>query len=191
MTYYRLKALKSQYGWFEFNYDKMLKAIGRKTYSSFVSKNLSLKEVWGDFEARIDPPDGEFSVDTPPDLSLWGSKPVLILNQRAFDALESVLKNYGEFLAAPCDGLPYWLFNCHTPKPADPITSKAVIEDEMQVGLESLNFSEDSIAGAPLFKTDFDLFTSLYCDEGFKQLVESNHLKGLEFRTDLATDPLQ
>lgn len=191
MNYYRLKALKNQYGWFEFNYDKMLKALGRKTFSSFARKNISLKDVWVDFEARIDPPDGEFTVETPPDLTLWGSKPVLVINQRAFDALEPVLKGYGEFLPAPCNGEPYWLFNSLTPKSADSTTSEAIVEDAMQVGLKSLNFSEATIAGAPLFKTDFDLFTSLFCDEYFKKLVESNNLQGLEFRTDLATDPLQ
>lgn len=190
MTYYRIKPDLKTYGWFEFDYQKMLKVLGRKTYSGFTQRDGSLAEHWTDFEGRFEAPDGEFAPLATPDISTWSAGPHLLLSPKAYDLLQAILAPWGEFLDAPSNGTHYRVFNCRTTRPANPITSKAKLEDGVQVVLESLNFKPSQIDGAPVFKTDFDYHASLYCDEQFKDLIESHGLKGLTFRADLATSPL-
>lgn len=190
MLYYRIKPDLYTYGWFEFDNQKMLKALGRQAYSGFTRRDASLAEHWEDFEGRFEAPDGEFAPLATPDISTWSAGPHLLLSPKAYDVLQETLAPWGEFLDAPCNGIHYRVFNCRTTRPADPITSKAKLEDGLQVGLESLNFRPSQIDGAPVFKTDFDYHTSLFCDDQFKAQVESHGLKGLTFRTDLATSLL-
>lgn len=189
-AYYRIKPDLKTYGWFEFDYQKMLKILGRKTYSGFTQRDDSLAEHWADFEGRFEAPDGEFAPLATPDISTWSAGPHLLLSPKAYKVRQETLALWGEFLNAPSNGIHYRVFNCRTTRPADPIISKATMEDGLQVGLESLNFKPSEITGAPLFKTDFDYHVSLYRDERFKDLMESQGLKGLTFRTDLATSPL-
>lgn len=190
MTYYRIKPDLKTYGWFEFDYQKMMKVIGRKAFSNFTRQDASVAEHWADFEGRFEAPDGEIAPTAIPDISTWSAGPHLLLNPKAFAVLEETLAPWGEFLDAPSNGTLYKVFNCRTTRPADPITSKAKLQEGVQVGLESLDFKPELVAGAPVFKTDFDYHTSLFCDDQFKALVESYGLKGLTFRTDLATSPL-
>ncbi|MCW8126575.1 hypothetical protein [Microbulbifer halophilus] len=190
MSHYRIKADKDTYGWFELDMEKVLKILGRKTYSKFTKTDMSISEKWDDFDARFEPPDGEVVVSDHPDITTWGTSCRLVLNNKAYDVLGSVLSPYGEFLSAPCEGQQYRVFNCRTTKPADESKSERKIVDGLQEGIISLDFNPKDIAGSPVFKTDFDLFRSLYCDERFKSLVEEYGLKGIEIRDDLETSPL-
>lgn len=190
MSYYRIKADKDTYGWFELDMDKVLKAIGRKTYSRFTKTNASIIDKWSDFEARFEPPDGEIVVTIRPDITSWGSGCRLVLNEKAFAVLAQLLTPYGEFLITPCEGQDYRIFNCRTTKPADKSKSEKEVINGLQTGLLALDFDPADFVNAPVFKTDYDLFTSLYCDERFKSLVEKHGLTGIALREDLATNPL-
>ncbi|MBB3062811.1 hypothetical protein [Microbulbifer rhizosphaerae] len=190
MTYYRIKADKDTYGWFELDMDKVLRALGRKTFSNFTKTDASIIDKWEDFDARFDPPDGEVVVSARPDITSWGSTCRLVLNEKAFGVLKRLLSPYGEFLITPCEGQRYRIFNCRTTKPADESKSQKEMMNGLQTGLINLDFDPTDIAGAPVFKTDYDLFGSLYCDEQFKSLVEENSLTGITLREDLATSPL-
>ncbi|WP_308363654.1 MULTISPECIES: hypothetical protein [unclassified Microbulbifer] len=190
MTYYRIKPDLDTYGWFELDMQKVLSALGRKTFSKFTETDASIADKWEDFEARLEPPDGEVVVSVRPDLTTWGGGCHLVLNEKAFDVLGSLLAPYGEFLSAPFEGEEYRIFNCRTTKPADESKSQKKLVDGLQEGLISLDFDPADIADTPVFKTDYDLFISLYCDERFKRLVEKNSLTGITLREDLATSPL-
>ncbi|WP_193164738.1 hypothetical protein [Microbulbifer hainanensis] len=191
MTYYRIKPDLDTYGWFELDYEKMLKTLGRKTFSKFTETDASIADKWDNFEARFEPPDGEVVVSIRPDLTTWGGGCHLVLNEKAFSVLKPLLAPYGEFLSAPSEGEEYRIFNCRTTKPADDSKSQKKLVDGLQEGLISLDFDPADIADAPVFKTDFDLFRSLYCDQRFKDLVREHGLTGIEIREDLATSPLQ
>ena len=191
MNYYRIKADRETYGWFELDMDKILKTLGRKTYSKFTKTDASIADKWDDFEVRFEPPDGEVVVSVRPDLTTWGTSCRLVLNEKAFDVLGPLLAPYGEFLSAPSEGEEYRIFNCRTTKPADESKSQKKLVDGLQEGLISLDVNSADIADAPVFKTDFDLFRSLYCDQRFKDLVREHGLTGIEIREDLATSPLQ
>lgn len=186
MTIYRIEPQLDVYGWFELNMDEVLEALGRKTYSRFKKTNTSIADSWQNFEAKFLAPDGKQDAEIRPDITTWSSSCHLVLNEKAYQALNKLLAEYGEFLPTTCEGSRYYIFNCQTTKPADEANSEKRINMGLQEGLNRLTFDDSVIGATPAFKTDYDLFTSLFCSQQFKDLVEENHLQGLSFHTDLA-----
>lgn len=185
MTYYRIEPKLHEYGWFNLDMNKVIDALGRKLYRSFKRTDVSIGEYWEDFDARFEAADGEVDTGIRPDITTWGASCHLVVNQKAYDALKDLLSPFGEFLATPCEGTVYRIFNCQTTVKADEAASEKIINQGLQEGLKSLEFKDGDVENAPAFKTDYDLYASLFCGEEFKRLVKNHDLSGIEFKEDL------
>ena len=58
-------------------------------------------------------------------------------------------------------------------------------EDGFEDGLELLNFEQDDIQNKLLFKSKLEGAQKVYCTDEFKNIIQSNKLKGLVFDEDL------
>ncbi len=150
-----------------FNYFNLSLAIGWKNVSSTFRPNFD----------RLD--------DPIPDISLWLGYASLVLNERAYDSIGDMLKNFGELLPIACNGDTFHIFNCRTLADADESKSKQTSFDGQVVGIEKIAFDEKEVMGKAIFKSKYNACVDLYCDGSFKNAVEKHELKGLSFSTDL------
>ncbi|MCA6064325.1 imm11 family protein [Thalassolituus marinus] len=121
-----------------------------------------------------------------PDISVWNYS-CLVLSDRAKIALESILKNTGEFLPLE-DGC--WLFNCLDTIDGTSIEangSKFKIDTEESLHIpETLNLRPEKISGKVLFKPGFAHNSFLICSAEFKDTATREELGGITFEEDLA-----
>ncbi|WKT59939.1 hypothetical protein Q2E61_13655 [Microbulbifer thermotolerans] len=122
-----------------------------------------------------------------PEISLWESRMVsLLLNARAYDAFKDRLAPEGEFLPVTVDGEPMHIFNCLSyAKEDESLCVRRYVDGELAVGLETLFFDDEDVAGRFLFKSKLQGGSELYCSYSFKALCEEVGLKGLRFDEDL------
>lgn len=121
------------------------------------------------------------------DITIWCAG-VLVLNARAYLALNADLADLGEFLPVSCRGGTYHLFNVLNvidDTAIDTQRTQAHIENGMFLGLERLAFHEDKLGDQVLFKTRADKLVSSYCTDAFKQRIEELGLEGLVFASNL------
>lgn len=118
-----------------------------------------------------------------PDISCWVDA-TLTLSPKAYRLLNDSLKDYGEFLPVSVAGESHYIFNCLTlglPK-EDKCTFNN--EEGMQAGPKYLEFDQ-SASEFLVFKTPIENCLTLFCNERFKQIVESFGLRGAIFDDDL------
>lgn len=123
-----------------------------------------------------------------PDITCWLND--LVLNEHSYEVLVNELSAYGEFLPITVEGISYWLL--HVNKFADinavdESNSHRVVDESDGIHLESLSFKESEVNKLLVFKTKYNDYKNIYCNESFKLLIEKLGLKGLEFREDLAS----
>ncbi|PUA26447.1 MAG: hypothetical protein B0W54_22065 [Cellvibrio sp. 79] len=124
-----------------------------------------------------------------PDITVWPGNACLALNAIALEKLNHYLKGYGELLPIESEGNPYWLFHSTKQTNLDLVDlekSARTISETGYVEMQALTFNEKKCADELIFLSEFSDYRDMYCTEEFKQLVESNGLKGLYFSTDLA-----
>lgn len=119
-----------------------------------------------------------------PEISLWDCG-CLLLNQRAYDALQHPLAGDGEFLPITVDGEPMHLFNCMTWAQEDMTLTEKAYLDGYEDGIATLAFDESSITGKMVFKSQLEGGGRLYASAAFKALVEQRNLQGLRFDPEL------
>jgi len=116
-----------------------------------------------------------------PDISpgLYSS---LVLSPKAYRLLGELLKDYGEFLPVIADGETFYMFNCFSIGDADEekCTFDYVTEDGVKMGISHLEFME-SAADNLVFKTPAESCVTLFCNERFKDIVESFEFSGISF----------
>lgn len=164
--------------------DLMPEEYSLKQIHRFYYHNLSLAEGWKNvastFKSNFD------RVNDPiPDISLWVGYASLVLNEKAFNALNDTLKSFGEFLPVTCGNDTFYIFNCLTLADADESRSKSVLQDGLPVEITKIDFDKNEIDGRLIFKTKFNACRDLYCGDEFKKAVESQALTGIIFLTDL------
>ncbi|WP_250460301.1 hypothetical protein [Microbulbifer litoralis] len=119
-----------------------------------------------------------------PDISLWGGAK-LILNAKAYDLLKERLAPEGEFLPVSADGQRMYAFNCLSyGKEDEELCVRKYLDGEF-VGLETLVFDDNDVAGRFLFKSKLQFGGALYCSSAFKALCNELGLEGLRFDEDL------
>ncbi len=146
-------------------------------------------EFWQPINATFFDNSDEQNVIAMPDVSEWFGYNCLALNQKAFEILRSHLEKFGEFLPTQSEGILYWIF--HSTKKTrmehiDLNNSSSTTDETGFIDMQSLVFKEKTLQGQLIFQTEFSNYRNMYCTEEFKNLVESNGLKGLYFSTDLA-----
>ena len=152
---------------------------------AFNPQPIAYQSVWTPLHIQfLKLPEGK---KTPlfPDISFRYGR--LFVTPAACLLLKRMLEPLGELLPVTYEGGEGFLFN-----PLIAAESLQAVETD-KLGYDEYgnlaHFSFDSakLAGNSLFKTKLDGFTGLYCNESFKNTVESLGLKGIQFNPDLAT----
>ncbi|RZK24915.1 MAG: hypothetical protein EOO43_06875 [Flavobacterium sp.] len=120
-----------------------------------------------------------------PDISCWIDA-TLTLSPRAYRLLKDLLSEYGEFLPVSISGELHYIFNCFSE--GEPIKEACVFNNEegMQAGLKYLEFDK-SVSNLVVFKTKIESCLTLFCNNRFKEIVESFGLNGVIFDENLVT----
>jgi len=137
--------------------------------------------AWVAPKAEFIPSDSGSEIE--PDITQWNGSD-LILNSKAKQALEHILKDVGDFLPLAGACKDHWMFNPTTRMGNDIIdtskTTSAYFDDGSWEKLESLGFNERTEQLAPcLFTLEIDRSVNLYCSDAFKTALEKNALQGL------------
>jgi len=164
--------------------------IGAKLGNPFVLRRNPIsawKENWKPLSVEFADESDKKDVTAPPDITVWFTDN-LVLNQRAYQALQDTLSPYGEFLPVHCEGIEYWVLHitkCADPGAIDEKNSARHIDESSFINLERLAFNEDKLSDVLLFRTEYTGYRNIYCTEKFKTLIEGAGLKGLLFTDDL------
>lgn len=118
-----------------------------------------------------------------PDIALTNGR--LFLTMEAKKLLDDVLnKIEGEYLSVWYNGNKKgFIFN---PQCIVHVDNRLSIRDENNE-ITSIAFNQENL----LFKTGFDDYLSLFCNDEFKKNIEDNNLKGITFSSDLSCYHLQ
>jgi hypothetical protein len=106
----------------------------------------------------------------------------LFLNQKAYDVLWPLIKDDGEFLPVRYqEHNGYFFIPLQVVQPDKKVSIKNEWED-----MVSLGFHEDEVKKFSIFRTEFDAFIGLYCQDSIKDAIEQAALTGLFITCDLA-----
>lgn len=158
------------------------KKLGRDTMFHFDQSPKSYSDIWQPLEITFAKLSGGKKGDMP-DLMIRNGR--LFLNNKAYDALRELLKSHGEFLTVTYGDESGYLFNILTlADDVDGLDDKLSTKNEFNE-LQSLAFHEDKVKNLSVFRTAFDDFMGVYCNEATKQAIESAGLNGVTFSPDL------
>ena len=109
----------------------------------------------------------------------------LFLNEKSYQLLLPLLSQSGEFLSVIYQNEPGYIFNpLKVADEVEGVDEKLSIKNNYSE-IESLFFREENVKHFPIFKTQFDSYIGIYCNQKFRDIVEKNNLQGLNFREDL------
>jgi|TARA_R110002126_G_scaffold57236_2_gene151934 hypothetical protein len=108
-----------------------------------------------------------------------------IMKMPVYELLKERLANFGEFLPVKAEGNNMILFNLLTFGQEQKDMCLTKYEDGFEDGLELLTFEQDDIQNKLLFKSKLEGAQKVYCTDEFKNIIQSNNLKGLVFDEDL------
>lgn len=181
--YYRIQPDLETYMRFQLDNFDFLDKLGDEFELSDFGKPL--QHAWRPVKGKFFP---GVAARTLPDISTWQTD-MLILNQKAYDALKDVLQPFGELLPVEVESDTYYLFNVLKRLPDEVIDedkSEYEYYEEEPVGFRVLNFNEKEIPEENmLFCLQKDFAYNIYCDNRFQQLLKDNGLVGLYLNTTL------
>ena len=156
--------------------------LGRDTMFHFDQSPKSYADIWQPIEITFAKLSGNKKGNMP-DLMIRNGR--LFLNKKAYECLHQHLEGRGEFLPVTYGEESGYLFNILAlADNVDGLDKKLSTKNEFYE-LQSLAFHEDRIKGFSVFRTAFDNFMGVYCNENFKLTIESAGLNGVSFSPDL------
>ncbi|WP_444998451.1 hypothetical protein [Aliikangiella sp. IMCC44359] len=172
---------------FRFDEEQLEDILGEPTdenFDSFINYNNAPKVFK---EIYTVPLNFNFSIDhkedkgkTIADLCVVNGR--LFLSQRAYDILLPLINEDGEFLSVRYqEGNGYFF----TPLSVVDVDPKITLKNEWG-DIENLGFNEKDVEKYAVFRTRYDGYIGLYCQDRVKQAIEDNSLTGLYITTDLA-----
>lgn len=108
----------------------------------------------------------------------------LVFNEKAYIELNETLNKYGEFLPLIHGDENLWLFNATNVIDAIDKTKSKFNEHG---GIKLPFFNCRSIKNEHVFKIKEDNYTSIFCSEKIKKIIETSNLKGVEFIEEKCT----
>jgi hypothetical protein len=164
----------------------LLQTLGRdippKTLMHFYRHDLVLKNHWKDIAATFEPIDRITKTQGIPEITVWAPG-TLVFSEKAVNTLKELLKG-GELLPVSTPHGNYWIFNCSRSENAIESESQRTLKDGQVLDVQAIEFDTEATK-EPIFKTDFDGFRSVYCNEVFKTLTENHSLQGVRFAHNL------
>ncbi len=115
-----------------------------------------------------------------PDLSVRSGR--MFLSKQAYSVLFPIIKDCGDFLPVNYAlGSGYFFIPLLVAKVDNHVTQMNEWEE-----ITSLGFIEEDVKEYPIFRTDYDTYYRLFCQEPIKKAIEDNNLTGLYITNDLA-----
>ena len=148
----------------------------------FNVRNTAMKSWWPTPDTKFKNIEGASSSSIP-DISYWIDAS-LVLSPKAYRMLGDMLQPSGEFLPVSVGKDTYYIFNLFVLGEADVEKCKHDIHDDIQLGLNHLEFKE-SAAQHLIFKSTYESCLTVFCSDRFKNAVEDLGLKGIIFDTNL------
>lgn len=119
-----------------------------------------------------------------PDITIEGGR--LFLNQTACNSLRKLIEMDGEILPIRYDDKDGFIVNpLKVAEEIQAFDQKHSIRNESGE-LDALTFHENKLTDTCIFRSKFDTYLGVFCNEEFKDTVESLGLKGINFSEDLA-----
>ncbi|WP_250462050.1 hypothetical protein [Microbulbifer litoralis] len=188
-TLYQLKQIPERFMALQLDVVQLADQLGDiellDTLMQFPASNEPLSSIWKDSVSDDFQPLSLTSTEIP-DISLWDAT-CLVLNEKAFNALNRYLKHEGEFLPITANGEKMHIFNCQAFGKEDKSLTVKKYVNGTDFGLEHLAFDEDDVAQRFVFKSEMKGCNTLYCTSSFKALCKEFSLEGLRFDGDLVS----
>ncbi len=123
--------------------------------------------------------DSDSNITAIPDITCWFTDQ-LIMNDKAFKHLKEPLKQYGEWLPTLCENIPYWLFHVNLKTDlsyVDNNKSQRNIDETGFIEVTKLGFLKNKVESLLIFKSQFNNYENIYCNQTFKDLSKTTNLK--------------
>lgn len=168
---------------FVFDHKAVRRALGSDTQFHFARAPRHYRENWQPFEISFE--SLASSKGSLPDIMVRNGR--LFLSETATQVLHKLIASEGELLPVNYQNQNGMLFNVlATAEDVDGINTQLSLKNEFGE-VVALTFQEDNLTDLNVFRTSFDNYMSVYCNERFKSAVESAGLKGLIFSSDTGT----
>ena len=169
---------------FEIPTREVLDKLGRAHPFHIDRTPISYADIWNTpLHIKFRPPEN-FTQEFIPDLSEVDGK--LFLNQKAYDLIKGMLKQYGEFLPITYDGGTGYLFNILTIAEDMDGLNEQLIGHDKHGNLENFGFHEEIMGKIPIFRAKLDSYQGIFCNEAIKKRIADTKLSGVFFHVDLA-----
>lgn len=174
---YRVNSNDSDYLLATFDNDELFDKFEGDYLISVNPAPIKFADVWQELTVEFVDEHKDKKVRPIPDIQFFCGH--LFLSDKATEVLKPLIKDLGELLPVKYgDKQTGYVFNPLKVVEADPSQStKSEYGDATFI-----TFSEDHA----LFKTDFDTFYGVFCNQAFKDAVEENGLTGAVFELDLS-----
>ncbi|MBJ7553131.1 hypothetical protein [Marinomonas spartinae] len=138
-------------------------------------RNYTLSEYWPDPMAFKYTPKGKKQNN---DVSILEG--LVVFSDKAHDALQPLLAEYGEFLKIDVEGDRKYLFNPLVFGEEDHTLSKKRYFNNVHTGYDCIAFNKDDVDSKVIYKSKLG-GALLYCNEVFVEAFKAHQLKGLTF----------
>ncbi|SBS36572.1 hypothetical protein MSP8887_02636 [Marinomonas spartinae] len=105
---------------------------------------------------------------------------LIVFSDKAHDALQPLLSEYGEFLKIDVEGDRKYLFNPQVFGKEDPTLSIKGYFNNVHTDYECIAFNKDDVDDKVFYKSKLAV-SRLYCNEAFVEAFKAYQLKGLTF----------
>ncbi len=148
-----------------------------KSFKKIITKTLNIN-FSGDC-------DGLTGTDIP-DIQVFHGK--LFLSKEAYKAIGNLIKKDGEFFPVDYENGKGYIFNpLSIAEDVNGLNESLSIKNEWD-DVENIAFHEDKVKKFAMFRTAFDTYTSLFCNEVVKSVIKKNNLKGLIITPELGAE---
>ena len=156
--------------------------LGSDTMFNFEHRPVSYITQWQPLEIEFCKASTGKNEKTPDIMTRRGR---LFLNQKAYDAIGQILAPHGEFLPITHQGSKGYLFNIlAVAESVDGVDKELSTLNEYNE-LQSLAFHDRRVEELSIFRTEFDNFMGIYCQESLKTVIDKLELSGVMFSPDL------
>lgn len=183
MTIYRIHPDRLVYQLLSISADEVEEKLGEESLFHMDHRPKPYADCWKTLEVSFyDSTSGKKKLLLP-DITIDHGR--LFLNQKSCDALFKLIENDAELLPVKYSGKNGVIVNpLKIAENFEALNQKCSIKNEWG-DLQALDFYEDKLTGTCIFRSKYEGYFGIFCNEDFKSAVESQDLKGITFGEDL------
>lgn len=185
MALFSIFADLDNYAFIGFDRDEIRAKFGSnpKTHIDLSSKPRAYKAEWQSITVNLSGNSEGMTGSNIADIMPFKGK--LFLSQKAFEVLAPLIEKDGEFLPVRYENGDGYIFNpLSLAEDVDGLNQAVSHKNELDE-IDCMAFHEDRVAGFMVFKTDYDNYLSIICQEAVKEAIEKSGLGGVYFTQDL------